>query len=120
MASRGSVIPLFVNQIKHNKSTITDPLMTRFLMSLEDSVDLVLHAFQNAEQGDIFVQKAPASTIADLAKALITIFKSKVTTRIIGTRHGEKLYESLLSREEKAKREDKKVLQVTNGRQQRS
>ena len=114
MASRGSVIPLFVNQIKHNKEiTITDPLMTRFLMSLEDSVDLVLHAFQNAEQGDIFVQKAPASTIADLAKALTTIFKSKVKTRIIGTRHGEKLYESLLSREEKAKAvEDKKYYRV--------
>lgn len=114
MASRGSVIPLFVNQIKDNKEiTITDPLMTRFLMSLEDSVDLVLHAFQNAEQGDIFVQKAPASTIADLAKALNTIFKSKVKTRIIGTRHGEKLYESLLSREEKAKAvEDKKYYRV--------
>ena len=106
MASRGSVIPLFVNQIKNNKDlTVTDPKMTRFLMSLEDSVDLVLHAFKNACQGDIFVQKAPSSTVHDLAKALIEIFQSKSTINIIGTRHGEKLYESLLSREEMAKAE---------------
>lgn len=107
MASRGSVIPLFVEQLKSNKPiTITDPHMTRFLMSLEDSVDLVLHAFQHGKQGDIFVKKAPASTVADLAKALIEIFKMKSLTKIIGTRHGEKLYESLISREEMAKAED--------------
>jgi UDP-glucose 4-epimerase len=107
MASRGSVIPLFVSQIKNNQElTITDPNMTRFLMSLEDSVDLVLHAFGNAQQGDIFVQKAPAATIADLAIALKEIFKSKQAIKIIGTRHGEKLYESLISREEMAKADD--------------
>ena len=107
MASRGSVIPLFVDQIKNNKElTITDPNMTRFLMSLEDSVDLVLHAFKNAEQGDIFVQKAPASSILDLAKALIDLYKSDSSIKIIGTRHGEKLYESLLSREEMAKSDE--------------
>ena len=106
MASRGSVIPLFVNQIKKNQPiTITDPNMTRFLMSLEDSVNLVLHAFQEARAGDIFVQKSPASTVADLAQALIELFNSKSTLRIIGTRHGEKLYESLVSREEMAKAE---------------
>ena len=86
--------------------TLTDPSMTRFLMSLEDSVDLVLHAFKNANQGDIFVQKAPASTIEDLAKALIEIFDSKVAVKVIGTRHGEKLYESLLSREEMSNAND--------------
>ena len=80
--------------------------MTRFLMSLEDSVDLVLHAFNNGKQGDIFIQKAPASTIGDLAEALQLLFKSRVPTEIIGTRHGEKLYESLVSREEMAKAED--------------
>lgn len=107
MASRGSVIPLFVNQIKSNQElTLTDPDMTRFLMSLEDSVDLVLHAFEHAKQGDIFVQKAPASTIADLAQALLELFQSNSNLRIIGTRHGEKLYESLVSREEMAKAED--------------
>ncbi|KTC91665.1 polysaccharide biosynthesis protein [Fluoribacter dumoffii] len=107
MASRGSVIPLFVSQIKENHPlTITDPKMTRFLMSLEDSVDLVLHAFANARQGDIFIQKSPASTIADLAQALIEIFKSDSQIKVIGTRHGEKLYESLVSREEMAKAED--------------
>ena len=100
MASRGSVIPLFIDQIKQGKDlTVTDPKMTRFLMSLDDSVDLVLHAFENAKAGDIFVQKAPASTVEDLAKALKEIFKSDSEIRIIGTRHGEKLYESLLSRE---------------------
>jgi UDP-N-acetylglucosamine 4,6-dehydratase len=107
MASRGSVIPLFVSQLKDGKPlTITDPNMTRFLMSLEDSVDLVLYAFQHGKQGDIFVQKAPASTVADLAQALKELFKIDNPVRIIGTRHGEKLYESLISREEMAKAED--------------
>lgn len=107
MASRGSVIPLFIKQIKNNQDlTITDPKMTRFLMSLEDSVDLVLHAFQHGQQGDIFVQKSPASTVGDLGQALLELFKSKNQIKIIGTRHGEKLYESLVSREEMAKSED--------------
>ena len=107
MASRGSVIPLFVSQLKEGKPlTVTDPNMTRFLMSLEDSVDLVLYAFEHGSQGDIFVQKAPASTVADLAQALKEIFKKDNPVRIIGTRHGEKLYESLISREEMAKAED--------------
>ncbi len=107
MASRGSVIPLFVRQIKEgNALTVTDPHMTRFLMSLEDSVDLVLHAFKHGDQGDIFVQKAPASTVGDLARALKELFHSDIAIRIIGTRHGEKLYESLLSREEMARAED--------------
>jgi len=107
MASRGSVIPLFVSQLKDGKPlTITDPSMTRFLMSLEDSVDLVLYAFEHGKQGDIFVQKAPASTVADLAQALKELFKIDNPVRVIGTRHGEKLYESLISREEMAKAED--------------
>ncbi len=107
MASRGSVIPLFVSQLKGGKPlTVTDPNMTRFLMSLEDSVDLVLYAFAHGRQGDIFVQKAPASTVADLAQALKEIFKKENRVHIIGTRHGEKLYESLISREEMAKAED--------------
>lgn len=107
MASRGSVIPLFIKQIKSGQElTITDPKMTRFLMSLEDSVDLVLHAFQYAQQGDIFVQKSPASTVGDLGQALLELFKSNSQIKIIGTRHGEKLYESLVSREEMAKAED--------------
>lgn len=107
MASRGSVIPLFVNQIRENKAlTVTDPSMTRFLMSLDDSVELVIHAFKNANQGDIFVQKAPASTVKDLAQALKELFNSDVGIKIIGTRHGEKLYETLLAREEMAKAED--------------
>lgn len=107
MASRGSVIPLFIKQLKRGEPlTVTDPNMTRFLMSLEDSVDLVLHAFQNAKQGDIFVQKAPASTIADLAVSLSELFQGDQPVKIIGTRHGEKLYESLISREEMAKAED--------------
>ena len=107
MASRGSVIPLFINQMLSKQAlTVTDPEMTRFLMSLEDSVDLVLHAFEHAEQGDIFVQKAPASTLADLAHALKALFKSDSAVKIIGTRHGEKLYESLISREEMAKAQD--------------
>jgi UDP-glucose 4-epimerase len=107
MASRGSVIPLFVSQIKEGKPlTVTDPNMTRFLMSLEDSVDLVLHAFEHGQLGDIFVQKAPASTVADLAQALTELFKETNPVCIIGTRHGEKLYESLISREEMAKAQD--------------
>ena len=107
MASRGSVIPLFVSQLKEGKPlTVTDPNMTRFLMSLGDSVDLVLYAFKHGKQGDLFVQKAPASTVADLAQALKEIFKKDNPVRIIGTRHGEKLYESLISREEMAKAED--------------
>lgn len=107
MASRGSVIPLFVSQIKEDKPmTVTDPTMTRFLMSLEDSVDLVLYAFKHGKQGDIFVQKAPASTVADLAQALKELFAKKSEVRIIGTRHGEKLYESLISREEMAHAQD--------------
>ncbi|KAF0101274.1 MAG: UDP-glucose 4-epimerase [bacterium] len=107
MASRGSVIPLFIEQIKAGKPlTVTDPNMTRFLMSLDDSVDLVLHAYEHAVQGDIFVQKAPASTVGDLAQALRDLFSSQSEVRIIGTRHGEKLYESLLSREEMARADD--------------
>jgi len=104
MASRGSVIPLFVSQIKEGRPlTVTDPNMTRFLMSLEDSVDLVLYAFTNGQQGDIFVQKAPASTVGDLAQALKELFgQPGRQTQVIGTRHGEKLYESLISREEMA------------------
>lgn len=107
MASRGSVIPLFVEQMKTGKPiTVTDPNMTRFLMSLDDSVDLVLNAFSNGRQGDIFVQKAPASTIADLVQALKEIFECDNPVQIVGTRHGEKLYESLVSREEMARAED--------------
>jgi UDP-glucose 4-epimerase len=107
MASRGSVIPLFVDQMRAGKPlTVTDPNMTRFLMSLDDSVDLVLHAFNHAVQGDIYVQKSPASTVGDLAQALLELFESRSEVRIIGTRHGEKLYESLLSREEMARAED--------------
>ncbi|NUB80502.1 polysaccharide biosynthesis protein [Escherichia coli] len=107
MASRGSVIPLFIDKIKSNQElTITDPKMTRFLMSLEDSVDLVLHAFENGQQGDIFVQKAPASTIEDLAQAIKGLFNSEASNKIIGTRHGEKLYETLVSREEMVKAQD--------------
>ncbi|EKR66079.1 MULTISPECIES: polysaccharide biosynthesis protein [Leptospira] len=108
MASRGSVIPLFIEQIQNNKPlTITDPNMTRFMMSLEDAVELVLYAFQNGNNGDIFVQKAPAATISTLSKALLELFK-KVNhpVEVIGTRHGEKLYETLLSREEMANVED--------------
>lgn len=107
MCSRGSVIPLFVNQIKSNcPITITDPNMTRYLMSLDESVDLVMHAFNKGLQGDIFVQKSPACTLHDLAKALKRIFNFEKDDLIIGTRHGEKLYESLLSREEMARVDD--------------
>lgn len=108
MGSRGSVIPLFIKQLLAKESlTITDPTMTRFLMSLEDSVDLVMYAFTHAQPGDIFVQKAPAATIADLATALQQLLKINVPVNIIGTRHGEKLYESLVSREEMARSEDR-------------
>lgn len=104
MASRGSVIPLFVQQIKEGKPlTITDPEMTRFLMSLEDSVDLVLYAYEHGVSGDTYVQKAPASTILDLALALKMIFNANSDIKLIGTRHGEKLYESLVNREEMVK-----------------
>lgn len=107
MGSRGSVIPLFLDQVASGKDiTITDPTMTRFLMSLEESVDLVLFAFANANNGDIFVQKAPASTVADLVEAIKNLMKSNANTKIIGTRHGEKLYESLISREEMLRAED--------------
>lgn len=107
MASRGSVIPLFIKQIREGKPlTITDPNMTRYLMSLEDAVDLVIYAFNNARQGDIFVQKAPASTIMDLAIAVKELFHADTQIKVIGTRHGEKLYETLLTREEMVKAED--------------
>lgn len=107
MASRGSVIPLFVDQLKAGKPlTITDPNMTRYLMSLEEAVDLVLFAFQNGHQGDLFVQKAPASTIGDLAQAVKEIFSVPNPIKIIGTRHGEKLYETLCTREEMVKAQD--------------
>jgi len=104
MASRGSVIPHFVNQIKSGQSlTITDPSMTRFLMSIDEAVDLVLYAFKNGNQGDLFVQKSPASTIGDLAQALLEIFNAKNPINVIGTRHGEKLFETLCTREEMMK-----------------
>jgi len=107
MYSRGSVIPLFVEQIKSGQPlTVTDPKMTRFLMSLEDSVDLVAYAFENANPGDIFVQKSPASTIEDLARALLELFEADLPINVIGTRHGEKRFESLLTREEMAVSED--------------
>ena len=107
MASRGSVIPLFLDQIRANKPiTITDPNMTRFLMSLDESVDLVMYAFQHANPGDIFVQKAPASTIQDLAYAIREMLGAEADIKVIGTRHGEKLFESLVSREEMARAED--------------
>ena len=107
MASRGSVIPLFIDQIKSGLPlTITDPKMTRFLMSLNDAVDLVLFAFENGNQGDLFVNKASAATIGDLAKAIKDLAKSDSDINIIGTRHGEKLYETLCTREEMAKAED--------------
>ena len=107
MASRGSVIPLFLQQLQQGKPlTITDPNMTRFLMSLEESVDLVLYAFEHAQPGDIFVQKAPASTVGDLAQAMKELLRSASDVKIIGTRHGEKLYESLVSREEMARADD--------------
>jgi len=107
MASRGSVIPLFVDQIKKgNPLTITDPNMTRYMMTLEDAVDLVLFAFKNGNPGDIFVQKSPAATIEVLAKALLELYKADNPIKVIGTRHGEKLYETLVNREEMVKAED--------------
>lgn len=107
MASRGSVIPLWIEQMKTgNNITITDPNMTRFMMTLDDAVDLVIYAFQNGKNGDLFVQKAPAATLNVLAKSLINLYQSKSKIRVIGTRHGEKLYETLVTREEMSKAED--------------
>lgn len=107
MASRGSVIPLFIEQIKLERPlTITDPNMTRFMMTLEDAVDLVLYAFEHGKPGDLFVQKAPSATIETLAKALIELYNSKSEIKVIGTRHGEKLYETLVNREDMVKAED--------------
>lgn len=107
MASRGSVIPLFLEQLQAGKPiTVTDPNMTRFLMTLDESVDLVMHAFKHADPGDIFVQKSPASTVGDLAQAMKELLRSECEIKIIGTRHGEKLFESLVSREEMARADD--------------
>jgi UDP-N-acetylglucosamine 4,6-dehydratase/5-epimerase len=107
MASRGSVIPLFIEQIKEGKPiTITDPNMTRFMMTLEDAIDLVLYAFEHGRQGDLFVQKAPAATIEVLAKSLLELYGKESEIRIIGTRHGEKLYETLVNKEDMLKAED--------------
>ncbi len=107
MASRGSIIPLFINQIKSGAPlTITDPLMTRFMMSLDDAVDLVLYAFKNGRSGDMFVQKSPAATIETLAQAMLEIYNAKNEIKIIGTRHGEKLYETLVCLEDMAKADD--------------
>lgn len=106
MCSRGSVIPLFIDQIQSGKEiTITDPAMTRFLMNLDEAVDLVKFAFENANPGDLFIQKSPASTISDLAEAVQEVF-GKTETKIIGTRHGEKLYETLMTQEERLRAED--------------
>jgi UDP-glucose 4-epimerase len=109
MCSRGSVIPLFVEQVQAGRDlSLTDPTMTRFLMSLSESVELVQHAFTHAQQGDLFVRKAPASTVADLARAVAMVLGvNEPNIEVIGTRHGEKLYESLLSREEMASAEDR-------------
>ena len=107
MASRGSVIPLFIKQIKEGEPvTITDPNMTRFMMSLDDAVELVLFAFEHGEPGDIFVNKAPAATIRDLAQSVVELSGKENEIRIIGTRHGEKLYETLCTREEMVKAVD--------------
>ena len=107
MASRGSVIPLWIDQMKAGKDiTITDPNMTRYMMTLDDAVDLVLYAFKNGKNGDLFVQKAPAATLEVLAKSLTELYRSNVQIKTIGTRHGEKLYETLVTREEMAKSED--------------
>ncbi len=107
MASRGSVIPLFINQIKLGKEiTITDPSMTRFMMSLDNAVDLVLHSFENGKNGDIFVQKSPACTVETLAKALLQLYDADNKVKIIGTRHGEKLFETLINREEMIKSDE--------------
>ena len=108
MASRGSVIPLFVEQIKHGRPlTITDPDMTRFMMSIEDAVDLVLYAYEHAKPGDIFVRKDPAATMGTLAETLKLVFRADNPIKVMGTRHGEKLYETLLTREEMTKAEDR-------------
>jgi UDP-N-acetylglucosamine 4,6-dehydratase/5-epimerase len=107
MGSRGSVIPLFISQIKEGRPlTITDPHMTRFMMSIEGAIDLVLYAFEHAQPGDIFVKKAPGATVDVLARALVKLFKADNPIQTIGTRHGEKKYESLLTREERARAED--------------
>jgi UDP-N-acetylglucosamine 4,6-dehydratase len=107
MASRGSVIPLFIEQIKSGAPlTLTDPNMTRFMMTLEDAVDLVLYAFEKSKQGDLFVQKSPAATVEVLAKALLELYAAKNEIKIIGTRHGEKLFETLVNREEMMKAND--------------
>jgi len=107
MASRGSVIPLFIEQIKNgNPLTITDPEMTRFMMTLDEAVELVLFSFQNGQNGDIFVQKSPAATIDTLAKALLELYQSDMEIKYIGTRHSEKLYETLVTREDMIKAED--------------
>lgn len=107
MASRGSVIPLFIDQIKSGKDlTITDGEMTRFMMTLDDAVDLVLFAFENGKQGDLFVQKSPAATIKTLAISILELYKSNSEIKVIGTRHGEKLYETLVNREDMVKAED--------------
>jgi UDP-glucose 4-epimerase len=101
MASRGSVIPLFVDQIKKQEPlTVTEPSMTRFLMSLDEAVDLVLFAFEKGQQGDLFVQKSPSASIGDLAESLIELFQSKSKIQVIGSRHAEKMYETLLTKEE--------------------
>jgi UDP-glucose 4-epimerase len=107
MASRGSVIPLLIDQIQSGRPlTLTDPRMTRFMMTIEDAVELVVYAFTHARAGDLFVQKAPAATIETLAQALLQVFEAKNAVRLLGTRHGEKLYETLLTREEMARAED--------------
>ena len=109
MASRGSVIPLFIEQIKNNQEvTITDPTMTRFMMTLDEAVDLVMYAFENGSNGDIFVQKSPATTMGELADALIEIYNSNSKIKVIGTRHGEKHYETLVNREDMIKAENLK------------
>jgi len=115
MGSRGSVIPLFIEQIKAKKPiTITDPNMTRFMMTLDDAVELVLHAFKNGNQGDLFIQKSPAATVSTLAKALVELYESKSPIKEIGIRHGEKLYETLVTKEEMIKAEDqKKYFKIT-------
>lgn len=108
MCSRGSVIPLFIEQIKDGKPlTVTEPGMTRFIMNLEEAVNLVLYAFENAENGDIMIQKAPSCYIGDLAKAVKELFHAKNRVEIIGTRHGEKMYEVLMTKEEAAKAIDR-------------
>ena len=115
MGSRGSVIPLFIDQIKAGKPiTITDPAMTRFMMTLDDAVELVLYAFKNGDQGDLFVQKSPAATVSILAKALSELYKSKSPVEEIGIRHGEKMYETLVTKEEMIKAEDQeKYFKIT-------